>query len=117
MRRSDFLAVLLAMLCCGCNLIGGGGQIDPVNPDPPKPEPVDPKPDDGAKVFPESDYWNSLANQVESGVISNTHTLILTANRLEKLGRLKDLSRLDQWKKRIDITDANKSEIAKSLRG
>lgn len=108
------LAIMQAVMfvTTGCNLVSLPDKPGGDEPNPPDVEPD--KPDS----FPESDYWSALADQIEAGLLGNTDLVMLTAKRLEKLGRLKDLDRLSEFaSKRVDITEANRESIAKTVRG
>jgi methylaspartate ammonia-lyase len=92
-------------------------------PKPVKPEPIKPTPD-LISVKPSAEQtWEAFAVAVESKMLGGTmqqHTdhLIKIADTLKDAGKLTDISRVDQWRaKRIDITDANRADIAKKLRG
>jgi hypothetical protein len=97
----------------------GGSAPDPVKPDPVKPTPdvVDPKP------VTASDAWNMLAFTVEKKLIGgemqqHTDHILKIVDTLKASGTLPDVARVDLWRaKRIEITDSNRSEIAKQLRG
>jgi hypothetical protein len=48
----------------------------------------------------------------------HTDHLLKIADTLKEAGTLTDVSRVDEWRaKRIDITEANRAEIVKKLRG
>ena len=97
----------------------GGSAPEPVKPDPVKPTPdvVDPKP------VTASDAWDMLAYTVEKKLIGgemqqHTDHILKIVDTLKASGTLSDVSRVDSWRaKRIEITDANRSDIAKTLRG
>lgn len=99
----------------------GGSTPDPVKPEPVKPTPdvVQPEP---VKPTPEQ-CWNELAKCVENRWIGgelqqHTDHIVKLADNLKLTGSIPDTSRVDQWRaKRIEITDANRSDIAKTLRG
>lgn len=106
MKRIAPLALLLIL---GCNL------IDAI----PTPKPDDKK-DDAQKedVVSEADVWKKLAQSVTAGVHTNTDQVVLAAENLKTMGDLKDLSRLDEMrKKRVEITDANKESVAATVAG
>ena len=95
-----------------------GSAPKPVQPDPIKPTP------DLISVKPSADQtWEAFAVAVESKMLGGTmqqHTdhLLKIADTLKEAGTLTDVSRVDDWRtKRIDITDANRAEIVKKLRG
>jgi hypothetical protein len=95
-----------------------GSAPKPVQPDPIKPTP------DLISVKPSAEQaWEAFAVAVESKMLGGTmqqHTdhLLKIADTLKDAGTLTDISRVDEWRaKRIDITDANRAEIAKKLRG
>ena len=92
-------------------------------PKPVQPEPIKPTPD-LISVKPSAEQtWEAFAVAVESKMLGGTmqqHTdhLIKIADTLKDAGTLTDISRVDEWRaKRIDITDANRVDIAKKLRG
>lgn len=97
------------------------GTPKPVQPDPVKPTPdiVQPEP---VKPTPEQ-CWNELAKCVENKWIGgelqqHTDHIVKLADNLKLTGSIPDTSRVDQWRtKRIEITDANRSDIARILRG
>lgn len=100
---------LLAM--AGCNLADALPKRDTDK----KSEPD--KPDTETK-YSEKDYVEELAKQVEAGLFQNTDDVVATAKRLERRGFLKSMSQFDTMaKKRVDITDSNKSDIAGKVRG
>jgi len=92
---------------------------DPVKPDPVKPTPdvVEPKP------VTASDAWEMLAYTVEKKLIGgemqqHTDHLLKIIDTLRASGTIPDVARVESWRaKRIEITDSNRSEIAKQLRG
>lgn len=92
-------------------------------PKPVEPEPIKPTPD-LISVKPSAEQtWEAFAMAVESKMLGGTmqqHTdhLLKIADTLKDAGTLTDVSRVDEWRaKRIDITDANRAEIVKKLRG
>lgn len=94
-----------------------------LQPKPVEPEPINPTPD-LISVKPSADQtWEAFAVAVESKMLGGTmqqHTdhLLKIADTLKDAGTLTDISRVDEWRaKRIDITDANRADIAKKLRG
>lgn len=95
------------------------GTPKPVQPDPVKPTPdiTEPKP------VTANDAWEMLAYTVEKKLIGgelqqHTDHLLKIVDTLKASGTLSDVGRVDQWRaKRIEITDANRSDIAKTLRG
>ena len=95
------------------------GTSKPVQPDAVKPTPdiTEPKP------VTANDAWEMLAYTVEKKLVGgemeqNTDHLLKLLDKLKASGTIPDLSRVDAWRaKRIEITDANRSDIAKTLRG
>ena len=92
-------------------------------PKPVEPEPIKPTPD-LISVKPSAEQtWEAFAVAVESKMLGGTmqqHTdhLLKIADTLKETGTLTDISRVDDWRaKRIDITEANRAEIVKKLRG
>jgi hypothetical protein len=91
----------------------------PVQPDPVKPTPdvVEPKP------VTASDAWEMLAYTVEKKLIGgemqqHTDHILKIVDTLKASGTIADVARVESWRaKRIEITDANRSDIAKTLRG
>jgi len=94
----------------------------------PKPKPVEPEPikptPDLISVKPSAEQtWEAFAVAVESKMLGGTmqqHTdhLLKIADTLKDAGTLTDISRVEEWRaKRIDITDANRADIVKKLRG
>lgn len=94
------------------------------------PTPVPPSPDDDQNnvdpqpvVDPaESEYWSALAVLVDktSFGVHQQHTdhLLQIVDILKSADAIKDDSRVSGWRaKRIDITDANRAEISRQLRG
>jgi hypothetical protein len=121
--RKQIICLLLAFLAitpAGCNLLNAipAPAPAPAPDDKPQPQPG-PQPEPAPQPkFTEADYWKELAAAVESGSFLNTDQVVLTAKRLADRGLLKDLSRLDGIKaKRTEITEANKADIAKTIRG
>jgi hypothetical protein len=90
------------------------------------PRPV-PTPDEQGKVDPlpaiaESDYWLALATCVEKSTFGtlqqHTDHLLQIIDLLKKSGAITDDARVAEWRaKRVEITDANRSSIASTLRG
>ena len=70
-----------------------------------------------------NDAWEMLAYTVEKKLVGgemeqHTDHLLKLLDKLKASGTIPDLSRVDAWRaKRIEITDANRSDIAKTLRG
>lgn len=95
------------------------GTPKPVQPDPVKPTPdvTEPKP------VTANDAWEMLAYTVEKKLIGgemqqHTDHLLKIVDTLKTSGTLSDVARVEPWRaKRIEITDANRSDIAKILRG
>lgn len=95
------------------------GTPKPVQPDPVKPTPdvTEPKP------VTASDAWEMLAYTVEKKLIGgemqqHTDHVLKIVDTLKASGTIPDIARVESWRaKRIEITDANRSEIAKTLRG
>lgn len=95
-----------------------GSKPKPVEPEPTKPTP------DLISVKPSAEQtWEAFAVAVESKMLGGTmqqHTdhLLKIADTLKDAGTLTDISRVEEWRaKRIDITDANRADIVKKLRG
>ena len=93
-------------------------------PKPVQPDPVKPTPDvDEPKPVTANDAWEMLAYTVEKKLVGgemeqHTDHLLKLLDKLKASGTIPDLSRVDAWRaKRIEITDANRSDIAKTLRG
>ena len=93
-------------------------------PKPVQPDPVKPTPDVGEpKPVTANDAWEMLAYTVEKKLVGgemeqHTDHLLKLLDKLKASGTIPDLSRVDAWRaKRIEITDANRSDIAKTLRG
>jgi len=90
---------------------------------------VPPAPDDQDQVDPqpvvnpaESEYWSALALCVEktSFGVHQQHTdhLLQIVDILKGTGSIKDDSRVADWRaKRVEITESNRAEIVKRLRG
>jgi hypothetical protein len=98
---------------------GAFGGSKPSTPDPNQPSPVVVE-----KDKPTADQcWEALAQCVEKKWIGgelqqHTDHLISIANKLKESGSIPDTSRVDQWRaRRIEITPANRAEIAAKLRG
>ncbi len=92
-------------------------------PSPPKPDDdqnqVEPKP---AAEPSEADHWNALALCVDRSAFGvqqqNTDHLLSIIDLLKETGGIKDDSRVANWRsKRVEITDANRGEVSKILRG
>lgn len=95
--------------------------------------PTPPKPDDQTEVKPvpvpvpvaeptEADYWNAIAICVDKTAFGalqqHTDHLLSVVDVLKSTGAIKDDSRVAVWRaKRIEITDTNRAEITKQLRG
>jgi hypothetical protein len=70
----------------------------------------------------EAAHWNALALCVDRssfGVLQqHTDHLLAIVDILKSTGSIKDDGRVSEWRaKRIEITDANRAEVAKKLRG
>ena len=90
---------------------------------------VPPAPDDQHETDPqpvvspaESEYWSAIAQCVEKssfGVLQqHTDHLLQIVDILKATGTIKDDSRVSAWRaKRVEITDANRAEVSKTLRG
>lgn len=90
---------------------------------------VPPNPDDQHEVDPqpvvnpaESEYWSAIALCVDKSSfgVQQQHTdhLLQIVDILKTNGSIKDDARVSEWRaKRIEITDANRAEISKQLRG
>lgn len=90
---------------------------------------VPPKPDDEHEVEPlpvaeptEADYWSAIAQCVDrssfGALQQHTDHLLSVVDVLKTTGAIKDDSRVSSWRaKRVEITDANRAEISKQLRG
>jgi hypothetical protein len=88
-----------------------------------------PKPDDQTEVKPvpvadptEADYWAAIAICVDrtafGALQQHTDHLLSVVDVLKTTGAIKDDSRVAGWRaKRIEITDANRAEVSKLLRG
>lgn len=89
-----------------------------------------PKPDDDQNhVEPlptgepsEADHWNALALCVDRSAFGtlqqHTDHLLSIVDILKATGGITDDSRVANWRsKRVEITDANRAEISKTLRG
>lgn len=107
------IVLMLLLLCSvtGCNLLNS--LPDPAKPDNP------PAPTPDVVEYAEQEYWNQLAKAVESGVFLNSDDICSACDKLKATGELKDLSRLDDVrKKRIEpITGDAKSRIIAALKG
>lgn len=93
--------------------------------------PTPPKPDDQTEVKPvpvpvaeptEADYWAAIAICVDKTAFGalqqHTDHLLSIVDILKTTGAIKDDSRVVGWRaKRIEITDANRAEVSKLLRG
>lgn len=99
----------------------GGSTPDPAKPQPDRPDQVE-VPVEKLKPTPDQ-CWEALAKCVENKWVGGTgqqHTdhVVKIADGLKVSGSIPDASRVDQWRaKRVEITDANRSEIAAKLRG
>ena len=93
----------------------------PVNPEPPKPDQVE-VPAEKLKPTPDQ-CWDALAKCVENKWIGGTmqqHTdhLVKIVDSLKATGSITDDARVGDWRaKRVEITDANRAQIAAKLRG
>jgi hypothetical protein len=92
-------------------------------PKPDEPQPITPTPD-VISVKPSAEQtWEAFAVAVESKMLGGTmqqHTdhLVKIVDTLKAAGTLTDVSRVEQWRAaRIEITDANRADIARKLRG
>lgn len=113
----SLLAALILVSGPGCNLLSSLPVPAPA-PAPAPDDKTDPAPAPKPPEFSESDYWAELAAAVEAGIFSNSDQIYLTAKKLADRGFLKDLGRIDSLKsKRVDVTDSNKSDLAKTIRG
>jgi hypothetical protein len=108
--------VLIAAVLWYSGAFGGG---KPSAPDPGQPSPVVVE-----KDKPTADQcWEALAKSVENRWIGgelqqHTDHIVKIADMMKASGSIPDTSRVDPWRaKRIDITPANRAEIAAKLRG
>lgn len=133
MREALLLCSLL--VACGCSRLRVPIPPPPVPtpvvptpvPDPtvprPVPTPVVPPPEPvvvPVVVETESDYWDALAELVESGDIDSTETVLNLAERLKQTGHLTDLSRLNEWAPPhplVRIDDVVRAAVAAKIRG
>ncbi|MFV0446347.1 MAG: hypothetical protein ACK5Q5_22465 [Planctomycetaceae bacterium] len=131
MREALLLCLLL--VGCGCSRISLPAPEPPaptpVVPDPapvpqpdPEPTPIKPAPQPPAPVVveTEADYWDAIAELVESGDIDSTETVLNLAERLKQAGHLTDLSRLEEWAPphpMVRIDDVVRSAVADKIRG
>ena len=94
---------------------------EPVKPEPPKPDQVE-VPAEKLKPTPDQ-CWEALAKCVENKWIGgelqqHTDHIVKLADSLKTTGSIPDTSRIEQWRaKRVEITDANRAEIARQIRG
>ena len=94
---------------------------EPVKPEPPKPDQVE-VPVEKLKPTPDQ-CWEALAKCVENKWIGgelqqHTDHVVKIADGLKVSGSVPDTSRVDQWRtKRVDITGANRADIARQIRG
>lgn len=111
MRR--ILPLFLLCSVTGCNLLNSLPAPGPHTPD----NPPSPTPD--VIEYAEQEYWNQLAKAVDAGVFLNSDDLCSACDKLKLTGELKDLSRLDDVrKKRIEpISGDAKAKIIVALKG
>lgn len=99
----------------------GCSPQEPVNPEPPKPDQVE-VPAEKLKPTPDQ-CWEALAKCVENKWIGgelqqHTDHVVKIADGLKLSGSVPDTSRVEQWRaKRVEITDANRADIARQIRG
>lgn len=112
--RTLFLLLILPASGAGCSrLILSGVPHQPPAPDVSSTCDLPPRP----QVSTEADYWDAIAELVESGLIDNTDVVLKIADHLKEAGHLSDLSRLEAWRpKRVNITEENRPAILKTLR-
>lgn len=112
---SLILAGLMAIVSiAGCNLL----SAIPDGPTPDDVQPPEPQPGPGpSPQYPEQQYWEALAVLVEKDTFVNSDQVRLTADRLKSAGWVSDLSRLSDLTRRVEITTANRQEIARKIRG
>lgn len=65
-------------------------------------------------VVPEDQVWDELAAWAETGNIADTDELTRVARGLKELGKLSDISRLDQYKESNGPVTA---DVLKTVRG
>lgn len=109
--RNATLSSLCFLLLAGCNL------ADLSSPDGRHDAPTDGK--DAVPSVSEQDYWDQLAKSADAGVFETTDELVSTVDKLKKTGELKDVSRVDEVrKKRIElIQQSEREKVSKILRG
>jgi len=98
----------------------GGSVPEPVSPEPDNPTVI--VPDQKLKPTPDQ-CWDALAKCVENEWIGGTmqqHTdhIVKIVDGLKASSSVTDDSRVSEWRaKRVEITDANRAQIAAKLRG
>jgi hypothetical protein len=98
------------ILLAGCNLMPAPGDRERTPPA-----------DDKEVVSPVSEqaYWDEIAKHIEAGSYNSSDEVVLAANQLKNVGRVKDLTRLDAVsKKRYEpLTGEGKDLFLKAVRG
>lgn len=117
-----FILMPMVVSTSGCNLLqdwkgGDLSDVDPLNPV----DPLKPKPDPGPipdQKFPESEYFEAMAQLVEVGRFTNTDQICLAVKAEQSLDHLTDIGRMAEFEaKRQDVTPENRKGIADKLRG
>lgn len=120
--RNILVCLLLLIPACGCNLLSSLPDVPPAPPGPVDPQPG-PGPNPGPRpqpepTIPEQSYWEALAVLVERDTFVNTDQVKLTADRMKSAGWISDVGRLSEMaKRRSEITEANRADIARQVRG
>jgi len=117
MRSVTPIVLALLFILAGCSFLNSeDGLVKPDNTDDlVHPEP---QPEPGPKVYPASEHWESLANLVEAGHVRHTDEIMWIADRLESLGHVSDLARVEKYRaERAKLDESNRSFEANHLRG
>lgn len=116
-ESTSLIPLLLIGVLLWYSGVFSGGKPSTPDPDNPSPVVID-------KNKPTADQcWEALAKSVENRWIGgelqqHTDHLVKIGDMLKASGSVRDTSRVDQWRaRRIDITPANRAEIAAKLRG
>lgn len=123
-EKTEASPTLLLLIAAAVLFFAFRGKSEPAKPDPDNPGPVEPdKPDTAWQQPNDQQLWEALAVAVERKAIGgllqqHTDHLCKVVDVLKDQGGLADDSRVSEWrKKRVEITDQNRQQIADKLRG
>jgi hypothetical protein len=101
-----YLILLMAVFLSGCNFLDA---IPTPSPDGEKEQKEEKK----TPAVSEDEVWKELALSIAKGVHRDTDDVVLTAENLKTMGRLTDISRVDEFRTKLTkIDETNRDAIA-----